>query len=375
MRERHSRPAAGARRPVRPAAPVAVLGRRVNWHPAARWYELPARHSPWQPAAALYAAAMHVRRGAYAGGWLRSEAAGRPVVVVGNLTVGGTGKTPLVIWLAQQLHARGLHVGIASRGHGGKTREPRAVHANSDWREVGDEPLLLARHSGARVCVARARVQAARALVRDGADVILTDDGLQHLALRRDCQVVVVDGARGFGNGRLLPAGPLREPLSQLAAADAVVINGEARHPSLARSLPADALRMDLAAGEAINLADGTRRALREFAGRPAQALAGIGNPQRFFEQLRGMGIGVTGHAFADHHPFTAADLAFDDGLPLLMTEKDAVKCSGFARANWWYVPVSAQLQAAQGQDLLARVLRHVSSGQQRQGGQPPLTR
>jgi tetraacyldisaccharide 4'-kinase len=326
------------------------------------WYRERARPSLLWPLAWLYGALMRARRRAYVSGWVRTERAGKPVVVVGNLTVGGTGKTPLTIWLARQLIGEGLKVGIVSRGYGRRGAGPRAVQSDSDWRQVGDEPLILARRTACPTVVARDRVAGARALVAGGADVILADDGLQHLRLGRDCEIVVIDGARGFGNGRVLPAGPLREPLARLPQPDAVVMNGAPEHGSLSAALPRSAaLAMRLVAQEAVRL-DGreTPRALHRFGGQRVHAVAGIGNPARFFGELRAHGIEVIEHAFADHHRFAAAELAFADGLPVLMTEKDAVKCLAFANPRLWYVPVAAQFSAPEAHELLARVLAKV---------------
>ncbi|MGB6606035.1 MAG: tetraacyldisaccharide 4'-kinase, partial [Steroidobacteraceae bacterium] len=210
--------------------------------------------------------------------------------------------------------------------------------------------------------VAADRVGAARALVARGAQVIIADDGLQHLRLARDCQIVVIDGARGFGNGRLLPAGPLREPAARLAQADVLVLNGAPEHASLATpALTAAALTMSLAAHEAVRLdARAPPRALSTFRGRRVHAVAGIGNPQRFFSELRSHGIEVIEHAFADHHPFTAPELRFAEELPVLMTEKDAVKCAAFADPRLWYVPVSARFSEADAHALRALVLEKV---------------
>ena len=335
-----------------------------------RWYGERAASAFLEPLAWVYGRLVAARRRVYAARWLPSERAGKPVVVVGNLTVGGTGKTPLTLWLARELSAQGMRVGIVARGYGSRGgRAPRAVDAGSDWREVGDEPLLLARRSGCPTIVGRDRVAAARALAAR-VDVILADDGLQHLHLARDCEIVVIDGARGFGNGRLLPAGPLREPLTRLAQADAVVVNGSATHASLASRLaPLAPLVMSLAAHEALGLRAGAaRRPLAEFREQRVHAVAGIGNPARFFATLRAAGLEPIEHAFPDHHPLVAAELEFADQLPVLMTEKDGVKCATFTNPRLWYVPVTAQLGAADAHKLLAHVLAKVRGGA-RSGG------
>jgi len=324
-----------------------------------RWYRERAGLSLLQPLAGVYQGVVALRRRAYAAGWLRRGAAGKPVVVVGNLTVGGTGKTPFTIWLSQQLSAAGLKVGVVSRGYGRHDQALRAVDPQGDWHEVGDEPLIISRHSGAAVVVGADRLAAARALA-PRVDVVLADDGLQHLALARDCEIVLVDGARGFGNQRLLPAGPLREPLTRLASADAVVITGPPQHASLANLPHSNVYRMSLELGNAAQLGSRAVRALSAWRGSRVHAVAGIGNPARFFAALRGCGIEVLEHAFADHHVFSAAELDFGDELPVLMTEKDAVKCLPFANQRLWYVPISAQLAAEAARALLARVLARV---------------
>jgi tetraacyldisaccharide 4'-kinase len=332
------------------------------------WYREDPGPGPLQPLAWLYGALVRARRGAFAAGWARSTEVGVPVVVVGNLTVGGTGKTPFTIWLAVQLRARGFTVGIVSRGYGRSgAGAVRDVVAQSDWRQVGDEPLLLARRTGCDTVVAAERVAGARRLVARGAQVILADDGLQHLRLARACEVLLIDGARGFGNGRLLPAGPLRERPTRPLRADVVVVNGAATHASLARWLrPGEALTMGLAVHEARSLAgEQPPQPLRSWQGRRVHAVAGIGNPARFFRELREQGIDVIEHPFADHHAFRASELDFADDLPVLMTEKDAVKCAGFVSTRLWYVPVSAYFSDCDAQALLARVLAKI-------GGAPP---
>jgi tetraacyldisaccharide 4'-kinase len=312
------------------------------------------------PLAWLYGAVMAVRRVFYEQGWLPSYRVSRPVIVVGNLTVGGTGKTPFVAWLAEKLTERGLRVGILSRGYGSNATVPRVVESSSPWQEVGDEPLLLRQRTGCDVVVSVDRAAGAQLLARRGADVIVADDGLQHLRLAREVEIVVVDGARGFGNRRLLPAGPLREPASRAARVNLVVINGRPEHASITRlPTPRDLqpLQMTLFAGRVLPVA-GSRadRALESFRGQRVHAVAGIGNPWRFFADLRGRGLDIVEHAFADHHPFSAADLDFRDAQPVLMTEKDAVKCRAFADARLWYVPVTARFSDAQTAEMLEKI-------------------
>jgi tetraacyldisaccharide 4'-kinase len=329
------------------------------------WYGESPGLSLLQPLSWIYGAAVSARRKAYERGWVRSQAAGRPVIVVGNLTVGGTGKTPLTIWLANHLRQRGHAVGLVSRGYGREQSGLRVVSADSSWREVGDEPLILHRRTGCPTIVGSDRVAAARALIEQGAAVVLADDGLQHLRLRRDCEIVVVDGARGLGNGRVLPAGPLRESGSRARAVDALVVNGGvASEPvrGIPPKLAASGLRMRLAATEARQVAGpGKAQPLQAFRGRPVHAVAGIGNPQRFFADLRGHGLEIIEHPFPDHHPLAAADLDFGDRLAVLMTEKDAVKC-GNVVAPAWYVPVEATFSEADARRLLGLVTRAIDS-------------
>jgi tetraacyldisaccharide 4'-kinase len=312
------------------------------------------------PLSWLYRAVMAVRRVFYEQGWLSSYRVSRPVIVVGNLTVGGTGKTPFVAWLAEKLTQRGLRVGILSRGYGSNAVVPRVVEPSSSWQQVGDEPLLLRHRTGCDVVVSVDRAAGAQLLVQRGADVVVCDDGLQHLRLARDVEIVVIDGARGFGNGRLLPAGPLREPSSRVALANLVVINGRPEHASITRlpgSRDLSPMQMSLFAGRVMPVA-GVRadRALESFRGQRVHAVAGIGNPWRFFADLRARGLDIVEHPFPDHHPYTAADLAFGDAQAVLMTEKDAVKCRTFADARLWYVPVAARFSDAHSAELLEKV-------------------
>lgn len=300
------------------------------------------------PLSLVFGVATMLRRLAYRRRWLRAGRLPVPVIVVGNLCVGGAGKTPLVAALARDLADRGWHPGIVSRGYGGaaarERRPPVLVRAAADPAAVGDEPVLLARR-GHRVAVAADRLAAGRALLAadPDCDVIIADDGLQHYRLARSAEVVVIDAARGLGNGWLLPAGPLREPRRRLATVAAVVLNRLEGAPGDPRFR--GALTMTLDAGW-LRRVDGRAppAAPREFTGRRVHAVAGIGNPQRFFALLRSLGIVPVEHPFPDHHPFARADLAFDDDLPVLMTEKDAVKCSAFADERCWYLPVDARL-------------------------------
>lgn len=296
--------------------------------------------APWwtRPLAALYGAAIGLRSGLYRAGVLHSVRLPVPVIVIGNLSVGGTGKTPLTIAVAAALRARGYRPGVVSRGYGGSRREPLLLGDAPDPAQVGDEPCLI-HASGVPVAVGRDRPAAARLLLDAGCRVLLADDGLQHYRLARDVEICVIDGARRFGNGRLLPAGPLREPLSRLRQVDLRVCNGGIAEDG--------EYSMQLRGGDVVALSDGRTQPLAGFRGQRVHAVAAIGNPQRFFDSLRAAGILPIEHSFADHHGFVAADLDFADGLPVLMTDKDAVKCRRFAQPHWWRVPVQADLPQA----------------------------
>ncbi|MDE1958982.1 MAG: tetraacyldisaccharide 4'-kinase [Xanthomonadaceae bacterium] len=301
------------------------------------WYS--ASPPPWvlRPLAALYGGAVRLRRSLYRRGLLARERLPVPVLVVGNLTVGGTGKTPLVITLVEALRARGYHPGVVSRGYGGSATTPQLLEPGCEARQVGDEPCLIRRHCGVPVAIGRERAVAAQLLVEAGVDLVIADDGLQHYALARDIEICVIDGTRRFGNGRLLPAGPLREPPRRLASVDYRVCNGGLARP--------DEIPLRLVEDRAYRLlAPAERVTLAEFGVRSVHAVAGIGEPERFFRSLRAQRFEVIAHAFPDHHPYRPADLDFGDALPLLMTEKDAIKCRAFARPHWWAVPVRALL-------------------------------
>ncbi|GAB3733796.1 tetraacyldisaccharide 4'-kinase [Luteimonas pelagia] len=329
-----------------------------RFDPPAYWYgdaPVPA----WARAVeALYGAIASLRRRAYLSGWRRMQRVPAPVVVVGNLVAGGSGKTPLVVALARRLAQAGWRPGIASRGYGRRDASRGAwVTEGTGVETGGDEPVMLARLAGVPVRVDADRVAAARALVDAGCDVVVCDDGLQHYRLARDVEIEVVDGARRYGNGRLLPAGPLREPASRAEACDFRVVNlgggagggivaGFGRWP------------MHLRHGEARPLRGGRSRPLSAFSGQRVHAIAGIGHPERFFDMLRAAGIAVVPHAFPDHHAFAPCDFEFGSRLPVLMTEKDAVKCADLAGPDAWVVPVDAELPEAFWVALLERIAR-----------------
>ena len=299
---------------------------------------------------ALYGGISTARRLAYRRRLIPAKPLSCPVIVIGNLTAGGTGKTPLVCWIAEQLSQSGFRPGIVTRGYGGSSRRPRLVQAADTAGVVGDEAVLLARRSRAPVATGRNRPAAAQRLIDAGCNVILSDDGLQHYALARDCEIIVIDGERRFGNGRLLPAGPLREKLSRMRGADVIVANGGTGQSEAA-------LRMRLLATGAVAMKYGSAKPLREFSGQPVHAVAAIGNPQRFFATLRALGIEVLEHPLPDHAQLKREDISFADELPVLMTEKDAVKCAEIAGPHHWYVPVNVAFAAGDGEKLRACVL------------------
>lgn len=279
------------------------------------------------------------------------------IVVVGNLTAGGSGKTPLVVRLCRILREAGLRPGVISRGYGGKERGLRLVSTASDPGVVGDEPLLIAQQAGVPVMVSPDRCAAARALLKRGVEVIISDDGLQHYRLPRNVEICVVDGARGLGNGRLLPAGPLREPPARLDRVDYIVVNGEAEPlpPGLAGT------HMILVGGQLHALDGGQNWRLAQFGGCRVNAVAGIGNPARFFDLLRHARIKVIEHAFPDHHVYQRSDFdAMAPELPILMTEKDAVKCRRLGLENAWYLSVEAHLPTEWEQGFLRRIGREL---------------
>jgi tetraacyldisaccharide 4'-kinase len=323
-----------------------------------RWYSQLPPPLALRPLAALYGGMVADRRRAQLIAADDNKRLPVPVVVVGNITIGGTGKTPFAAWLVERLRQWGWNPGIVSRGYGGRARHyPLRVTPLTAPGECGDEPALLARRLRCPVVVDSDRRAAARALLSwAGVDIIVADDGLQHYALSRDVEICVVDGVRGLGNGAMLPAGPLREPVNRLMEVDLVVVNGGHWQGDAQRLL-----RMQLDSDRAVLVGGGASRPLRDFAGQTVHALAGIGHPQRFFDMLKSHGIEVVPHAFPDHHPYGAADLDFAKGRTLMMTEKDAVKCTAFAEGDHWSVPVTANIapeHEALVQELVA-ALRH----------------
>jgi tetraacyldisaccharide 4'-kinase len=308
------------------------------------------------PLALLFSLSSALRRALFALGLLRVERLEVPVVVVGNVTAGGTGKTPLVAWLARALAERGRTPGVVTRGYGGSAAGAGPVAADADPAQCGDEAVLLARECGCPVFRGADRVAAARALLaaHPDTDVLLSDDGLQHYRLGRDVEIAVIDGTRGLGNGLPLPSGPLREPASRLARCHFLVVKAPVTAP-----LPDHRARgtMTLVPGELRSLPDPARTLdPSSLAGRRVHAVAGIGNPAHFFDTLRGLGIAFEPHAFPDHHPWRLQDLSFPDADAVLMTAKDAVKCARFADATFWVLPVQARLEPHLAAALLAAI-------------------
>jgi tetraacyldisaccharide 4'-kinase len=313
------------------------------------WNSVNAVSTALRPLSWLYRGVIAARRAAYAVGLLRSRRFRVPVIVVGNLTVGGTGKTPLVIWIVELLQQQGYRPAIVSRGYRGRARHwPQQVRPDSDPVMVGDEAVVLARRCRCPIAVGPDRAAAVDALLQHSdCDVIVSDDGLQHYGLARDIEIAVVDGVRRFGNGFCLPAGPLREPVSRLDKVDFTIVNGGA---VMRREYP-----MTIGALALRNVRDDSIACRPdEFPERDVHAVAGIGHPARFFQQLKQLGFTFSEHPFPDHHPFRPADLRFDDARPVVMTEKDAVKCRRFCADDCWYLAIEARPDPRVGMRLLA---------------------
>ncbi len=299
----------------------------------------------------LYGAIIYSRKYAYQLGVFKTYRAPVPVVVVGNISVGGTGKTPLVIHLVEHLAARGFRPGVISRGYGGQAEEyPLFVDASTPVTACGDEPALIARKTSVPVMVGADRAQSVELLCKQyGVDLIVADDGLQHLALERDIEICVVDGKRAANNHRLLPAGPNREPQSKQQQVDFLVVNGSSVTDS-----GEQAIAMQLEAGLPRSVRSEENLGFDHSDG--VHAVAAIGNPQRFFDTCAGLGWQVIPHAFPDHHRYAQRDIDFDDGLPIVMTEKDAVKCEAFADDRHWVLPVSVKL----GRDIVSLIIERL---------------
>ena len=309
------------------------------------------------PISLVFCALVWLRRVLYRLSVLRSTRFPVPVIVVGNLTVGGTGKTPLVIWLADFLRQAGYRPGIVTRGYRGQSPVwPVSVTKDTAANLVGDEAVLLARRSDCPVMAGPDRCASIRRLLEQDCNVIVSDDGLQHYRLRRDLEIAVIDGTRRFGNGLCLPAGPLREPVSRLNSIALRIANGQPQEGELG---------MQLAPTHFYSLAPPSRQGSAEqFRSASVHAVAGIGNPERFFITLRSLGLSIIPHAFPDHHAFQAEELQFGDKLPVLLTEKYAVKCQHFAKPHFWVLAVDAQPDVRLGEKILQR-LKEITVGQE----------
>ena len=322
------------------------------------WYRgHPLKWALW-PIGRLFQWAVRLRRALYRAGITKVITAGVPVIVVGNISVGGTGKTPCVAWLARELTRRGFTVGIVSRGYGGRAKQwPQHVGPDSDPDLLGDEAVLLARGTACAVVAGPDRVAAVEMLRRDsGVDVVLSDDGLQHYRMDRAMEIAVIDGERGLGNGLCLPAGPLREPAARLQEVDAIVVNG-GRWPDR------QVFRAALVATGAYRVGDGRRETLDTFRKTPVHAVAGIGHPQRFFALLAGEGLDVLPTPLMDHAKIRAEQLEFGDPYPVMITEKDAVKCHRIAHRNVWCVTVEMRFFDHGGERLMDLVMRRLDEG------------
>ena len=300
------------------------------------WYKDPFIGVWLMPFGFLFSDIVKFRKFLYRIGLLKTQTLPVSVIVVGNITVGGTGKTPLIIYLANFLKDSGFKPGIISRGYGGGAESwPQWVDGDSLAKDVGDEALLIAKQTSCPMAVGLIRADAGRFLLEKAeCDVILSDDGLQHYALHRTIEIAVIDGERRFGNGYCLPAGPLREPIERLSSVDLIIVNGDKQEPN--------EYSMSLVGDIAINLLTGEQKHLVEFKAEACHAIAGIGHPERFFKQLESAGLNTSNKSFPDHYSFQREDIEFSDQKPVLMTEKDAVKCKLFAGQQHWYVPVTA---------------------------------
>lgn len=314
------------------------------------------------PLSWFFASVVYLRRLLYKKEWLKSDKLPVPVVIVGNINVGGTGKTPLVIWLADRLQLAGYKPGIISRGYAGRVKHVEEVFFDSDPQQVGDEPVLIVQRTACPLFVGTNRTLAGQSLLKahPECNVIISDDGLQHYRLQRDVEIAVFDASKGFGNNLLLPAGPLREPISRLSSIDALVSNGKFNDLKQAAELNGlDVVEMNFRSKSFSNLVDPSIHVdIAFFSGKKVVAIAGIGNPDRFFKQLTMMGLHFAAKAFPDHYEYTLGDLSLLQADVVLMTEKDAVKCKRFAVESFWVMPVNAEITG----DLMGPVLKKLDA-------------
>ena len=318
------------------------------------WSRITPLHLILIPISLLFRLLVALRRALYRSGILPSHKLAVPVIVVGNISVGGTGKTPLTLALTQQLVERGWHPIIISRGYKSAAQQSQPVDSSMTAQQVGDEPLLMAQRSICPVWVGADRAATAQTAMQryPQCDVVLCDDGLQHYRLQRNVEIAVIDGVRGFGNGFMLPAGPLREPVSRLQSVDAVVVNGgETSTGQYAMHLSGETFHNMIDPGKTV--------AATHFRALNNHAVAGIGHPQRYFRHLHTLGIPFTPHAFPDHHPYRETDLAFSGCDALLLTEKDAVKCTAFADARYWVLRVDAEIDSTLIDHILRKITPH----------------
>ena len=303
-----------------------------SWYNPPRWFTY-----LLFPLSILFRFIVFIRKTCYQIGLLTSYQSPVPVIVVGNISVGGTGKTPLVIYLADLLKKQGYRPGIVSRGYGGENKQAVFIDMNSDPLIAGDEPVLIAKRTNCPLVICRDRCQAIRKLINESnCDIIISDDGLQHYRFKRDIEIVVIDGKRRFGNKLCLPAGPLREPPSRIRSASMIVVNG--------RGQPGE-YSMVYQTGQIINLANQNQRMpVSSWQNKIVHAVAGIGHPDNFFNTLKTAGIKVISHSYPDHYVYKPSDIHFGDGIQTIMTEKDAVKCNVFVDNNCWYLPITASL-------------------------------
>ncbi|MSQ80400.1 MAG: tetraacyldisaccharide 4'-kinase [Candidatus Methylopumilus sp.] len=308
------------------------------------------------PLSGFFYVLSNVRKFLYQFNFIKSFRLKVPVIVIGNITLGGTGKTPLVIYLANELKKRGYNPGILSRGYGSTKIGINEVLQDSDISEVGDEPLLIAKYTNAPVFIGNNRVLAATELIKKykKIDVILCDDGMQHYRLKRDIEILVVDGTRNFGNGYLLPAGPLRETKVRLKYVDAVVCND--------KKIISKSYLMKYKGDSLVNLMNGKKLNLKKDKLKNIHVVAGIGNPYRFFDYLKRFNIEFNRSIYQDHYQFTSKDFENIKNKNIIMTEKDAIKCTKFCKSNFWYLPIVAEVDK-QLMNFILRKLKNINYG------------